>query len=214
MNIRNWSYSRYSTWKKCPALLRFQIEYPMPRVSSPAMDRGTMIHKLFERYVLGEIEELGDFEYYRDYLDKLREANATPEHPIALDKDWKPVGWNDENRWWRGVLDLVVMAPTEVIVIDWKTGNEYADHRDQREVYAAAYNAIDSSKEWVRVIHTYVDKKQNTFSLYHADDLPALRKDWEAKVEEMFNDKHFVPNPGYHCRNCQYSRWNDGPCKF
>jgi hypothetical protein len=178
------------------------------------MDRGTAAHKTFEDFILGHTDDLGEYEYYREYLNKLREVKAVPEMPIALDKDWKQVVWDDPGRWWRGVLDLVALAPTEVIIVDWKTGNEYSDHRDQREIYAAAYHSVDQSRPFVRVIHTYIDKKQNTSTLFHADDLPTVRKEWEAKIEEMFNDKAFVPNPGYHCRSCQYSRWNGGPCKF
>lgn len=214
MNLKNWSYSRYSTWKKCPALLKFQIEYPMTRESSPAMERGTAAHKTFEDYVLGKTDELGEFEYYRGYLDHLRKNDAKPELPIALDRDWREVSWDDPGRWWRGVLDLVAIGPTEVFIIDWKTGNEYADHRDQREIYAAAYHAKDPEREHIRVIHTYIDKKQNTMSLFHASEMPAIRKAWEDKVDEMLNDRKLAPNPGFYCRTCPYRRDNGGPCYF
>jgi ATP-dependent exoDNAse (exonuclease V) beta subunit len=178
------------------------------------MDRGTAAHKVFEDYILGKTEDLGEHEYYRNYLEHLRLAGAKPEFPIALDKNWKEVEWDAPDRWWRGVLDLVALAPTEVVIVDWKTGNEYSDHKDQREIYAAAYHAKDPTREHIRVIHTYVDKRQNTMSLYHATDIPAIRKEWEEKIEEMFNDETFIPNPGFYCRSCQYSRWNGGPCRF
>lgn len=212
--VSNWSYSRYGTWKKCPAKLRFQHEYPMERVASAAMDRGTVAHKTFEDFILGLSEELGEYEYYRSYLEKLREHGATPEHPICLDKDWNVCAWDSPDRWWRGVLDLTVLAPNEVIIIDWKTGNEYSDHRDQREIYAAAYHAMDPHPEFIRVIHTYIDKKQNTFTLFHRDDIPALQKTWEGRVAPMFADETFVPNPGWQCKSCQFSKYNEGPCRF
>jgi len=215
MQLTNWSYSRYSTWKKCPAKLKFQHEFPKPRETEGAAHRGTLMHAVLENYLIGDTNELTDeLEYYRGYLDKLREYKAIPEMPIALTSDWKPTEWDNENRWWRGVLDVVVMAPEEAIIIDWKSGQEYKDHRDQREIYAATYGAVDDSRPYIKVIHTYLDKKLNTFTLFHRDDLPALREDWEHRIEEMFNDKAFVPNPGFHCRYCPYSRDAGGPCRF
>jgi hypothetical protein len=213
--LSNWSYSRYSTWKKCPAKLKFQHEFPKPRETEGAAYRGTLIHSLIEKFLMGDTDELGDeLEYYRPYFLKLREAKVIPELPIAITKDWKVTQWDDEGRWWRGVLDAVVQDENETIVIDWKTGQEYKDHRDQREIYATTYGAIDDSRPWIKVIHTYLDKKKNTFTLFHQDDLPALRKDWEGRIDEMFNDEALIPNPGFHCRYCPYSRDAGGPCKF
>lgn len=214
MMLNNWSYSRYGTWKKCPALLKFQMEDTTPRESHPAAARGTEIHKTLENYLLGEIEALPDnLAYYTDFMANLKANKAIPEMPIALDKQWNQVVWDDENRWWRGVLDCIIQTPEVVHVYDWKTGQEYADHREQREIYAAAVHSI-IDVPYVRVFHVYVDKKQNTTTLFHKDDVPDLKKSWEAKIEEMFNDQTFAPNPGFYCRSCPYSRWNGGPCRF
>lgn len=214
MTLSNWSYSRYGTWKKCPALLKFQMEDKTPRESHPAAARGTEIHRSFEHYLLGEINELPEpFGYYTTFLDSLKAHKAVPEMPLALDSNWKQVAWDDENRWWRGVLDCFVQTPDVVHVYDWKTGGEYGDHREQREIYAAAVHSI-IDVPYVRVFHVYVDKKQNTTTLFHQDDIPDLKKSWEAKIEEMFNDKTFAPNPGFYCRSCHFSRWNGGPCRF
>lgn len=214
MKLSNWSYSRYSTWKECPAKLRYKAEDKTPRESHPAAQRGTDFHKQFELYLVGDSDELlPELEYYRSFLDRLREAGAIPEMPLALDANWKQVPWDSPDRWWRGVYDVVVKAPNETIIIDWKTGQEYKDHRDQREVYAMTYHCVDPTPH-VRVIHTYVDKKQNTFTLFHEDELKPIREEWGGRIEEMLNDKDFVPNPGFHCRRCDFSRSKGGPCKF
>lgn len=214
LKIKDWSYSRYGTWKQCPAKLKFAMEDKGPRVSHPAAERGTGIHKMFENYLLGEFNDLStDFSYYIPFLEALKAQKAVPEMPIALDVDWKPVAWDAPNRWWRGVLDCVVQEPEVVHVYDWKTGNEYADHREQREIYAAAVHSI-IDVPYVRVFHVYVDKKQNTTTLFHRDDMPDLKESWKDRVAPMFADEAFVPNPGWHCRSCQYRSENGGPCPF
>lgn len=213
MMLTNWSYSRYGTWKKCPALLRYQMEDTTKREGHPAAVRGQNLHKSVELYLLGEAELPMELAYYKDFFDHLRDQGAVPEMPMALNKNWEPVDWDDPNRWWRGVLDCVIDLDTVANIYDWKTGNEYADHREQREIYAAAYHSLKPTP-FVRVFHVYLDKKQNTTTLFHEDEIKDLRKDWELKIEEMFSDKAFAPNPGFYCRTCPYSRWNGGSCKF
>ena len=213
--LTNWSYSRYGTWKKCPALLKFQMEDAGPRVSHPAAARGTLIHKQIEDYLTGAIEQLDDgLGYYHEYLENLRFCNPQPELPLAVDAQWNALAFDDQARWWRGVLDCVAQTKDTSIIIDWKTGQEYPDHREQREIYAAAYAAMPDCQDWIMVIHTYLDKKQNTSTTYHRDDIPKLRVKWEEKIEVMFNERTFAPNPGFYCRSCPYRAEAGGPCVF
>lgn len=211
--IKDWSYSRYSTWKKCPAKLKYSMTVEGERVSTPAMARGTDFHKNIENFLLGKADLPLELRYYEEFLHHIRDEGAIPEAPIAIDANWQMTGWDSTNRWWRGVLDCVVEYDDFACIYDWKTGNEYDDHREQREIYAAAYHAVFPVKN-VRVFHVYLDKKQNTTTLYDEDEIAKLKNLWMQRVEPMFNDKHFIPNPGFHCRFCQYRAEAGGPCPF
>ena len=213
MKLTNWSYSRYGTWKKCPAQLKFSMEFVGERLQHPAAARGQNMHSNIENYLLGKVELMLELAYYKTFLDQIRD-DAVPELPLALDSDWNPVDWDDPNRWWRGVLDCVVELGNDVYIYDWKSGQEYADHRDQREIYASAYESAVGPFSKIVVIHCYLDKKQNTISVFKPEDLPPIRKKWEKNVQEMFDDELMVPNPGFHCRFCQFSRERNGPCQF
>jgi len=209
----NWSYSRYGTWKKCPALLKFQAESEST-VQHPAAVRGQAIHKLIEDYIRGEDVPFADkMNYYKTFFDELRKEGAKPELPIALNANWEVCEWDDPNRWWRGILDCVVEYDTHAVIYDWKTGKEYPDHREQREIYAAAYHAL-KPVDFIRVFHTYVDTRQTTYTMFHREDIPELRKKWEDRVAPMLADTTFAPNPGYYCRFCAFSREVGGPCQF
>lgn len=211
----NWSYSRYGTWKKCPALLRFQSEATEKPPTPPAAQRGLDLHKAAEKFILGETNELPDLlEYYRGFLVLLRENEAVPELQMAVDHEWNPLDFDDPNRWWRGVLDCVLETKTVLTIFDWKTGQEYDDHRDQREIYAAAYHANNINDVPIKVMHVYFDKKLNTITEFRPDDIPEIRKKWEGNIEQMFNDTRMAPNPGWHCRSCHFRRENGGPCQF
>lgn len=213
--MQNWSYSRYGTWKKCPALLKFQTESPERPPTPPAAQRGQDLHKAAEVFILGETEFLPDLlEYYRDFFVVLREADALPELQMAVDSTWKPLEFDDPSRWWRGVFDCVVEGGDRIVIFDWKTGQEYGDHRDQREIYASAYHGLNAEELPIEVMHVYFDKKLNTVSVFQPDDIDPLRKKWEGQIEVMFNDTRMMPNPGYHCRFCHFRRDNGGPCQF
>lgn len=213
--MQNWSYSRYGTWKKCPALLRFQSETEERAPTPPAAQRGQDLHKNVELFIAGDTDKLPDLlEYYRGFLEALREYDAKPELGMAVDKDWNPMDFEHPNRWWRGVLDCVVEGEDKIVIFDWKTGQEYGDHRDQREIYAAAYHGFNEEDVPIEVMHVYFDKKVNTISTFQPDDIPDIRKKWESNVEQMFADKRMAPNPGFHCRFCHFRRENGGPCAF
>ena len=212
--MKNWSYSRYSTWKKCPALLKFQMEATEPAPSHPAAQRGTDLHAVIEQYLLGKGKLPLELDYYRPFFDHIRNEGAQPEVPLSVDSEWRPIGWDDPGRWWRGILDCVVETEDECYIFDWKTGNEYGDHRDQREIYAAAKFSHDSEYPEITVIHVYLDKKQNTVSRFTPEDIPAIQRGWTVRIEEMFNDKRMAPNPGFYCRTCHFRRDNGGPCHF
>ena len=213
MKLTNWSYSRYGTWKKCPAILRFDQTSTKPREVHPAAERGTNVHKIVEDYLLAQGDLPDEFVYYRSFLDGLREQGAIPEQQLAIDKNWNQVEWDDPNRWWRGILDASLLLPDFAVIYDWKTGGEYADHREQREIYAAAYHACHPVKT-VQVFHVYFDKKQITHGTFFDHEMEDLRGRWEGRIAPMLADDQLVANPGYYCRTCRHSRWNNGPCKF
>jgi len=211
----NWSYSRYGTWKKCPALLRFQNEALERPPIPPAAQRGLDLHKAAELFILGETDELPDLlEYYRGFLVLLRTHEAVPELKLAVDSEWNALDFEDPNRWWRGVLDCVLEGKSNITIFDWKTGQEYDDHRDQREIYAAAYHGSNINDVPIKVMHVYFDKKLNTITEFRPDDIPEIRKRWENNVDMMFSDTRMAPNPGWHCRSCHFRRENGGPCQF
>lgn len=215
MNVKNWSYSRYGTWKKCPALLRFQSEATEKAPTPPAAQRGVDIHKSAELFLLKELEELPEIlEYYRGFFEKLLEVSAMPEVKMAVDQNWKPLEFDDENRWWRGILDCVVHSKDKIIIFDWKTGQEYSDHRDQREIYAATYHGNNVEGVPIEVMHVYFDKKLNTVSVFRPEEIADIRKKWVNNVDAMFSDTRMAPNPGWHCRSCHFRRENGGPCQF
>lgn len=55
------------------------------------------------------------------------------EHEMALTKDLKPCAFDADDRWVRGIADLLIVDDDNLTarVIDWKTGNDRYPDRDQ-----------------------------------------------------------------------------------
>ena len=215
--MSSWSYSRYGLWKQCPKKYKFRMVDGLeePRMTEGPAVRGTEIHKMFENYLLGEIEELDlEFSYYTDFLNQLKDVNVHPEIMLAVDRDWNKVEWDAEDKWFRCILDALTVHEDRAVVYDWKTGREYPDHVNQREVYACAVSSLYPELYEIECYHVYLDSKAMTHSVYHRDQIPALKEKWEGYVQNMFDDTWVPANPSWLCRYCHFRKANGGPCEF
>ena len=210
----SWSYSRYSMWKACPRKYKYRVIENLPETMHPAASRGTEIHAHMENYLLGNLGALPpEIDYYQSFLDGLKEIGVHPEIRLSFTKDWTPCEWDAPDRFFRCVLDALVLRPDRAVVYDWKTGKEYPDHINQREIYAVAVSAAHPELLEISVYHTYLDTKQNTWTTWHRDEIPALREKWEAAIEPMFADTMYEAKPSWMCRFCAFSsRYGTGPC--
>lgn len=215
----NWSLSKLGTYEKCAFQYKERYINKVPSPPSPAAQRGLDMHKVMELYVKGELDELlPKLEFYKPFLDGLRndpECTLFPEYQVAMTDEWKPTPWDaPEGVWWKGVLDLLVKHPRRLAWYDWKTGKIYADHEDQKQIYTIA--ALEHYPEYdeVDAYHVYLDSGEQTLKTFHRDQLGSMKVSFKSRVEHMQRDTEFIPNPGFHCRYCPYSKSKGGNCRF
>ena len=213
-----WSYSRYGTYKQCPRKYKYSVvdALPQPRLTEGPAFRGIGIHKMFETYLLDDLDELSsEFDYYTEFLNEMKAQDKMyPEIKLAFTREWKPCEWDADDRWFRCILDALTLHEGKAVIYDWKTGREYPDHASQREVYAVAVNAAYPELYEIECYHVYLDSKALTKSVFSRDQIPAIRERWEAKVQMMFDEQWYPANPSWLCRYCHFRRENGGPCEF
>lgn len=219
----SWSLTSLSTYEQCPAKYKFRYVENVPVVQDPnsAAARGTEIHGTIEKFLRGELLALPtELNFYTAYLTNLRTKEIYPEHKVALNRNWEPVSWDADDRWYKGVLDLKALngagqtAPTEATVIDWKTGKIYPEHDDQKSIYSLATFAEHPSVQRVRAMHVYVDLGKNREITYDRQQMHQLRSSWDSRILRLEKEEEFIPNPSFKCRYCPFSRASGGPCKF
>lgn len=214
--IKNWSYSKYNTYKQCPRKIKYRYIDKLPDPAGPAAERGTYIHKLAEDYVNKVIprmpEELKKFDKQLRYLRRIK---ATTEQEWAFDKDWKQVAWGAEDMWCRGKIDVMYKTKEGVlIVIDYKTGKVRPEHSDQLSFYALLAFLVFPEVEEVATMLWYLDHGTETNKVYRRNLVPGLKDYWEHNTLPMLTDTEFPTNPSYLCNYCAYSRSKGGPCEF
>lgn len=217
--ITAWSYSRAKDYKQCPQKAKFKYIDKLPDPGSPAMERGNIIHKQLEEYVIGKISTLPkELERHKKRLDAWRKAHPKGkihvEQQWAFDSNWNPVDWFSPNAWLRVKMDLCEEEGIVVHGVDHKTGKFRAgEYSDQMQQYCAAMLLrFPKAKEaHMELMFHDVEGTAKTFlkRQFLSDVLAKMKKN----VEPMFADTRFAPLPGPLCKWCPYSKEKGGPCK-
>ncbi len=214
-----WSLSALGTYEKCGFKYRLKYVEKIKEQRSDAANRGVDNHAIVEGFLKGEIPTLPEnLAFYSAFLTGLRQYEIYPEHKISLTRQWTPTTWGAENSWYRGVLDLKLIRRHDggqsAVVYDWKTGKIYPDHDDQKSLYSLAVLSEQPSLLQVRAVHVYLDRNEHREKTFHRDQVHDLRREWETRVQRIEQDPVYIPNPGWACRYCSFSRAKGGPCQF
>ena len=230
--ITAWSFSRYSTYKKCPAKAKYLYLDKLKEPSSPALERGAAIHDLAEKYIKGQIRALPpELKEFKDDFTALRKQykkainGMVVEDQWAFTSSWDQTAWNDWAKCWvRIKVDCAHHQDQETLwVKDWKTGKFRAEmneeYMEQLSLYALTALLLHPHINKVRVELVYLDQgvvypEADKPLVYDRAELPGLKKMWEKRVAPMLKDKKFAPRANDGCRWCHFSKAKAGPCKF
>lgn len=137
--MKTWSYSSLKQFEQCPRKYSEIVVYRnfQDVFTSPKGDYGDRLHKAADAYVHSGGELDAEFRFLQPTLDVLRAmpGQKLTEYKMAVKPDGTPTRWNDPERWFQGITDLLVVGdkPT-AYCLDYKTGDvKYAD-TDQLEL--------------------------------------------------------------------------------
>ncbi len=210
-----WSYSRYSVHHTCPFKAKCQFVDKLPTPASPQMEAGNKTHKAFEDYLLGKRKTVpSKYSFMRSTIDQYKKHKAEAEKEVAFDRLWQPTGWFDKNTWVRSKTDVGFFKDYNYrITVDYKTGKEYDNHREQADLYALIDFHLYQTK-YIDVEFIYVDIPKLVRYEYDIEEYPMLLKIWDERGEKVTKDRSFKPKPGIHCNWCAFSKAKGGPCKY
>jgi CRISPR/Cas system-associated exonuclease Cas4 (RecB family) len=215
--ITQWSFSRWWDWVTCPYKAGLKHVLKVKEPGSPAMNRGTDVHKLGEDYLRGTLKKLpAEFNRFKDNLAALRKYKAEPEGEWAFNEKMQPRGWFDKDVWVRIKIDafaFINAARSAAEVVDYKTGKEKEHHDMQLSLYALGSFHKHASLETTDAQIWYLDQEVGTGQIYARSELKEIEREWRARVAPMLADTKFKATPNQGCRYCHFRKSNGGPCK-
>lgn len=217
----SWSLSALTLFEACKFAYkcRYVLKIEDKRPPGGPAQRGIDTHKEIELFLReGQPLSLDLGRKWGHAFNEIKKYPIEIEHRIALTEAWEPTTW--EKGWLKMVLDLRAKKPAGYSVYDWKTGKEYDEHFDQKELYALGTLAEKPEEKSISSIHVYLDLGKQTKRDYHRDQMHARRARWEARVAKLrsyladINGPGWIMEPNFRCRFCAFSKAAGGPCKF
>jgi hypothetical protein len=126
-----WSFSSLKDFINCPKKY-YHVKVAQDVINRPneKMLYGTAVHKALEDYVRDGTPLAKNYQMFKPHADALLDIPGIRycEHEMALDRDKNPCEFHAEDRWVRGVVDLLIIDGDIAFIVDYKTGsNKYPD---------------------------------------------------------------------------------------
>lgn len=218
------SWSRLQSYEQCPKKFHLQFitkSFPAEEASIHLV-KGSMLHKQLEDYVIakngGAAMPLGFSPEVKDtlpYVDKLYTIYQTvhPEAQIACTENWKPTEWFGKDVGWRGIWDVVGLAPQTVFIGDYKSGKIYPYGSGFGQLHLSAVMALNRFHDVpeVNAAYIYIEHKKITPIKLTRADLPAAEDSFNKRFEKVQMEKLWDPTPNDNCKWCPATKMQ---CKF
>jgi hypothetical protein len=142
MSNLKWSYSSLGLFQQCPRkYYHLRVVKDIKEPETTAILYGKEVHLALEEYIRDGKPVPVQFKEFTEIADMLKAmpGDKLCEYKMGLTKDIQACGFFDENVWFRGVADLLIINGDTARVIDYKTGksSEFADKK-QLELMALA----------------------------------------------------------------------------
>lgn len=210
-----WSYSALKDYINCPR--QYQETKVLKRFSKAPTEQmmyGTEVHKACEDYV-GEDKPLAkNYERFKPMLDALKaiEGIRYPELEMALKHDKSPCEFADENRWVRGIVDLLIVNGEDGFIVDYKTGsNKYPDPK-QLKLMALMTFAHFPEVQNIKAGLLFVMHDSFMTEEYTREQIPDLWRAFTGDLQRLqlsYENDAWMPNPTPLCGWCPVKT-----CKF
>lgn len=210
MKIPAWSFSSIKTYDQCPKKfyhLKVARDYQEDQNAEHLL-YGTEFHKAAELYIKDGTPIPPQFNFAKGALDNLNNLPGKKlcEYEMGLTENLEPCGFKDENVWWRGIADLIILDEEtgEARVIDYKTGKsaKYADTGQLELMALAVFKHFPTIKK-VKAGLLFVIAKQLIKGNYHVDNSSVLWGKWLKDYERMkssYKNNVWNPRPSGLCR--------------
>ena len=203
-----WSYSALDSYELCPKKYAAEKVYRIVKEKRTSVgDYGDEGHKHFEKRLISNKPLPLDLRHHESVLAKLAAApgEGMPEQKLALNRDFKPTGFFDDDVWVRGIIDFAKVNGQHLLVIDHKFGR-MKEGFDQIDLMVAIMFCYMPEINTATGAYYWAKEKKLTRKKYTRNNGPAIWNGFLPRVKQMENAKkndEFPARPNFLCkRHC------------
>jgi hypothetical protein len=206
-SVSPWSFSKIKAFEQCPKqFYHMKIAKDYIEEETEAVLYGTLFHEAAENFVKDDTPIPEKFKYAEAALTSLKNKPGKKlcEYKLGLTEDLEPCGFFDENVWFRGIADLIILDGDTASVVDYKTGKsaKYADKGQLELMALATFKHFPEIKK-VKAGLLFVIAKALVRDSYEDTVAPILWKKWlsdYARMEKALETNTWNPRPSGLCR--------------
>ena len=203
-----WSFSSLKEYINCPKKyqeVRILKNYKF--IDTPQTIYGKEVHEALELYVRDGKPLAKNYMRFKKMVDALIAIPGTkyPEYKMALTKKMEQCDFDDENRWVRGIADLVIVDGDQAYIIDYKTGsNKYPDPKQLRLMALMAFVCFPKVNN-IKAGLLFCMKNSFVQESYTREDIHKSWKSFQTPLDRLTNSYTFntwTPNTTPLCGWC------------
>jgi len=212
----SWSWSKLKNFRNCPKRSwHVDINKDVKETEGEALKWGHEVHAAMAARIAKDKPLPPTMERYEPIPAKLASLRDTPglavkvEQKLAIDKDFKPVGFFDSSAWFRAVFDALAIGKVVGRAFDWKTGKMPDDGDAEYEQLALGASVLFAHYPDMQQVDTafvWLGADDETERTYHRDGMaPLWNKLWpEINVmTDAMRTTTYPPKPSGLCvRHC------------
>lgn len=218
MSDLKWSYSSLGLFQQCPKkYYHLRVLKDVVEPETTAILYGKEVHLAMEEYIRDGKPIPPQFSQFQDVADMLKAipGDKLCEYKMGLTKNIQACGFFDENVWFRGVADLLIINGDTARVIDYKTGksSEFADVK-QLELMALAVFKHFPKVRRVKAGLIFLVANDFVKAEYEKKDAPLAWLKWiqeTDRIQASYDNDVWNPKPNFTCRkyclvkDCQHN---------
>ena len=187
-----WSYSSLNTFKQCPKkYYHLKVAKDVKDKGSTATVYGQEVHTAAEEFIRDGKEVPKKFSFMDPILDSLNKIEGDKHCELKLgvaktDDGYRPTGFFDEDVWWRGIADLVIINGDTAHSVDYKTSKnaKYADTKQLDAVAAALFIHFPQLKT-IKSALAFVVSKDFIQKTHSSTDVELYFKTFQPDLERL-----------------------------
>jgi CRISPR/Cas system-associated exonuclease Cas4 (RecB family) len=203
-----WSFSSLKEYINCPKKyqeVRILKNYSF--VDTPQTIYGKEVHEALELYVRDNKPLAKNYLRFKKMVDTLVAipGEKYPEYKMALTKKMEQCDFEDENRWVRGIADLVIVDQDKAFIIDYKTGsNKYPDTKQLKLMALMAFVCFPKVNK-IKAGLLFCMKNSFVQESYTREGIHKAWKSFEQPLDRLtmsYEKDEWIPNPTPLCGWC------------